>query len=452
MTDPRGWEAAAALRWKLASGALLDPFSLVGAAAAAWAAWRAAGAWVGGDPVRAAALPLLVLGGLAAVATAVAAALLYERRENELLRSLPLGPGGFLRLCRRELGWWMTIPGAVAAMAVGGGSGAPAGALVLVGGLGAREAGLLAAVGLGARGRRLLVRAATLGLFALGAALWMHPPSLALPAWAGALAAGVAGAAAFGARPLADRLWPRLSARRLSDAVARPRGAGPAWGALLDRALPLPGPWRARLLRDLLLLVRGEDPRALLLLGLSPLACVWLVGELARPGNAQALTWRVLTASALGGAAVAYAAGPATHLLRARALGWERVAVAPGRRHLGAALAWSLGAAFLHGGGVLLTVAFALGGRHADLVPGLALPVLGLEAALAWFVAAFVAGATDGRRVLGEGSLAIMLPVVALGVALVGLLAPWAVPLYFLLTADMVRQGVRRIDTLEVAW
>ena len=448
----QGWQAAAELRWKLASGSLLDPFSLVGAVAAAWACQRAAAAWVGGDAVRTAALPILVLGTVVLVAGAIASTLLYERRENDLLRSLPLGSGGFLKLCRTELGWWTTLPRLLAACAVWGGSGAAAAAVVFVGSWGAREAGLTAALALRAAPRRHVIRLAALGLMAAAAGIRWRTPALALPAEAPVLGAVLVGGLLCASAPLPSRLWSRVSAARLSEAAARPPSRGWAWGPLLDRLLPLPGPLRARLLRDVLLLVRGRDVRALVLFSLSPLACLYLVDELARSGGAQALTWRVLSAAALGGAAVAYAGGPATHLLRARALSWERTARRPGPRHLTAALTWSLGFALAHGALILATVALAHGGRHADLVPSLILPVLGLEAAMAHFVVAFVAGATDGRRVHGEGTIALMLPVVALGVALVGLLVPWAVPLYFAVTGNMVRQGARRLETLEVAW
>ena len=450
--DVSGWEAAAALRWKLASGALLDPFSMVGAVAAAWACQRAASAWVADDSVRAAALPILVLLGLALISAAIASTLLYDRRENDLLRSLPLGPAGFLHLTRRELGWWTVVPRLLGACAVWGGSDAAAAAVVFVASWGAREAGLSLALAASSAGRRWILRASVLALAAGAVALRWSPPAVSppdsAPLWAALLLGGALASCALGPA----RLWVRFSASRLSEAAARPATRGWAWGPALDRLAPLPGPLRARLLRDLLLLVRGQDVRALVLLALSPLACLYLVDELARSGSAQALSWRVSSAAALGGAAVAYAGGPAVHLLRTRGLSWERVAPRPGRRHLTAALTWSLGFALLHGAAVLATVALAHGGRHAHLVPALILPVLGLEAAMAHFVVAFVSGASDGRRVHGEGTIALMLPVVALGVALVGLLLPWAVPLYFVVTANMVRDGVRRLETMEVAW
>lgn len=448
--EPTGLQAAVALRWKLASSALLDPFSLVGAVAAAWACHRAGAAWVAGDAFRAAALGPLVLVGLTLLASALASGLLYDRRENDLLRSLPLGPAGFLRLCQQELHWWTVVPRLLGAAAVWGGADATAAAVVFLGGWGATRAGLATSLLLRARGRRLGVRGAAVLLVGVGAGLRLTVgPELPIAAWA--VAAIPAGALA-GSASLPRSLWPRLGAVRLSEAVNRPRRAGFAWAGLLDRVAPLPGPLRARLLRDLLLLIRGRDVRAALLLALSPLACLYLVDELGRSGSAQALTWRVLSAAALGGAAVAYAGGPAVHLLRARALAWERGAERPGRRHLTGAMLWSLGFATLHGLLILATVAFAQGGARAGLVPSLILPVLGLELAMAHFVVAFVAGATDGRRIAGEGTIALMLPVVALGVALVGLLAAWALPLYFVVTANMVGQGARRIDTMEVSW
>jgi hypothetical protein len=447
-----GWQAAAELRWKLASGALLDPFSLVGAAIAAWACHRAGAAWVGDDALRATLLAPGVLCALVLVSGAIGATLLYDRTENDLLRSLPLGERGFLKLSRKELGWWTVVPRALGAAAVLGGAGVGPALVVLVASSGSREAGLSAAIILPRSARQHVGRAAASALAVAAAAVAWLSPAVAPPAnaaLASSIAAGLLLLATFGSPA---RLWPRFGPARLSAASARPRTRGPAIGPWLDRILPLPGPARARLLRDLLLMLRGRDARALALFALSPLACIYLADELARGGTDQALTWRVLSAAALGGAAVAYAGGPGVHLLRTRALAWERMAPSPGRRHVVAALAWAMSFAALHGVLILATVFWADGGRSADLVPSLVLPVLVLETAMAHFVVGFVAGASDGQRVHGEGTIALMLPFVALGVALVGMLAPWAAPLYFLVTAKMVRDGARRIETMEVAW
>ncbi len=44
------------------------------------------------------------------------------------------------------------------------------------------------------------------------------------------------------------------------------------------------------------------------------------------------------------------------------------------------------------------------------------------------------------------------MPVDAIVVALAGVLAPWAIPVYFLVTAVMLGQAARRIDAIEVTW
>ena len=46
--------------------------------------------------------------------------------------------------------------------------------------------------------------------------------------------------------------------------------------------------------------------------------------------------------------------------------------------------------------------------------------------------------------------LAIALPAVAVGVALAGVLAPWAIALYPLLTIGMTAEASRRLDQVEV--
>ena len=115
-------------------------------------------------------------------------------------------------------------------------------------------------------------------------------------------------------------------------------------------------------------------------------------------------------------------------------------------------LAYALPLALLHGGATLATLALVQDGRFAPDVGGLALPVLGLEASLAWFVVAFVLGAQSGRRILGEGTLTLALPVVGVGVAIAGVLMPALVPAFFILTAPMLATAARRFERVEVTW
>lgn len=119
---------------------------------------------------------------------------------------------------------------------------------------------------------------------------------------------------------------------------------------------------------------------------------------------------------------------------------------------MASSLIWGLGLALLHGGATLVTLALAQGGRFAADVPGLVLPVLGLELAMAHYVVAYTMGATRGRRVAGEGTIVLALPIVAVGVALASVFHPALVLLYFLITAGMFAAGVRRYERVEVTW
>ena len=76
----------------------------------------------------------------------------------------------------------------------------------------------------------------------------------------------------------------------------------------------------------------------------------------------------------------------------------------------------------------------------------------GLELAMAHFAVVFTLSRASGRTVIGEGMLIFALPVVAVGVALAGVLAPWAIPLYFVFTVGLLGEASRRIDEIEVTW
>lgn len=426
------WTVARDMRWKAVRGLVVDPIALLGTAVCAWALVR-----TGAVGTVAALL------ALTALATTLADDLLFGRPDGDLLRVQPLGPSGYLRVRAAELGWWMKLPALLAAAAAVGVAGAGAGAAALVAAWLVPPLGLRLALALratfGRHGTLLVWLPAAVAL----AAPLPHEAWTAAPFAAAGLLAKVGLERAFGAR--FDRL--------ASDAATAPRRRWAiAWPLMSALAAPLPAPLRARVVRDVTLLVRGRDPQGLVLLALSPLSCLLLRDELATLPMRAAMPWRVLTCAALGGAAVAYAVGPGLHRVRIGAMAWERVAPKPGRRAVAGALAYALPLALLHGGATLATLALVQDGRFAPDVGGLALPVLGLEASLAWFVVAFVLGAQSGRRILGEGTLTLALPVVGVGVAIAGVLMPALVPAFFILTAPMLATAARRFERVEVTW
>jgi len=420
------------LQWKVARELLLDPLTWIGVAVAAWALHR-----TGVLGAEAALLALMAL------ATLQGDELLFRRRHGELLRTMPLGRHGFLRVCQTELGWWLHPARLLAAAAASSDGGALVGlGTWLVAGL-APPLGLRLALALrrafGDRGR----------LVALLPALVAIPSPLP---WTWEPAAVFLALALLARADLRDA-WVRDFGRLASDAVTATGGrSGLTWRALSLLTRPLPVPIRARVVRDLTLLLRGRDGQGAILLLLSPLSCLLLVDELASMPGRSSLPWRVLTCAALGGAAVAWATGPGIHRLRNVVMAWERVSLRPGSRAMAGSLAWALTAALLHGAATLATVALVQDGRFAGDVPGLILPVLGLELAMAHYVAAFVMGATRGRRIAGEGTIVLALPVVAVAVALAAMFHPALVLVYFVVTAGMYAAGVRRYERVEVTW
>jgi hypothetical protein len=455
MTAP--FDVARDLRWRMVRGPLLDPIAMIGTVAAAWAAWRLGGLHTAPDtlgtqpgapevlgPLLA---PVVAVGGLLAVAAVLADDLLFRRPENVLLRAQPLPRADLARLRELEVGWWTNPLRLVGAGFVYAAAGALPAATLLLPGVPA------AAVGLALLARRLGPRSPLfLALLAApAAAAWFafgDAPS-PLPAWA-PVAVGVAAHGALLA--LGAALRPRFvadyDALASTAATAPPRRRSGGWRRL-ERLLPLPAPLLARLLRDLAQLLRGRDLRAAGLFALAPLSVVTLATTTVQPNE---IRWAALTAAALGGAAVAYAVGPGVHLLRNRAMSWERLAPRPGRRALAAALLWAAIPALAHGALVLGACALSSDGLHRAALPSMIVPVLGLELAMAHYVVAWTQATTLGRRVAGEGTLVFSLPVVALIVALAGRIAPPTVLLYFVVSAPMLAQAARRYDAVEVTW
>lgn len=429
-SPPPPWEVARDLRWRAVRGIVLDPIAMLGTTIAAWALWRT-------EVVGTAAALLL----LAALATRLGDDLLFRRPDGDLLRVQPLGPSGFLKVRRAELGWWLHPARLLVAAAALSDGPLTAVAAWLAGGF-AAPLGLWLALAL----RRLGPRGPLLAWLPAAAALATTVPGGWPIAVGFAAVAGLAGVTlegAYGAR--FDQL--------ASDAVTAPRrGRRHTWRLLEALMAGLPRPVRSRLVRDAVLTLRGQDGQGLILLLLSPLSCMVLVDELASLPNRAALTWRVLTAAALGGAAVAYAVGPGIHRLRVSAMAWERVTPHPGRRAMAAAMFWGLGLALVHGAATLATVGLVQDGRFAADVPGLVLPVLGLQTAMAHYVVAFTFSGQAGRRIAGEGTLVLSLPVVAIAVAVAGLLMPPVILAYFVVTAGMVAAGAARYDRVEVTW
>jgi len=439
------FDVARDLRWRMVRGPLLDPIALIGTGAAAWGAWRLGALHPEGlGPVLA---PVAALLALLAVAGLLAEDLLFRRPENDLLRAQPLRRDDLRRLRELEVRWWCgPLRLVIAGFVLGAAGWLPAAATLLPGFAGA-------AVGLARVARRLGRRAPMALLLGAvpGAAAWAllgsHP--WAAPEWAPVVAALATQAAMHGIaaalRPGFEEEYDRLAS---AAATAPPRRRGASWRRL-QRLLPLPPPIRARLLRDLAQFTRGQDLRAAALLALAPLSVITLATTVLQP---RELAWASLTAAAMGGAAVAYAVGPGVHVLRNRAMSWERTAPRPGRRALAAALLWASGPALAHGACVLVAARLSSDGLHAAAVPALVLPVLGLELAMAHYVVAWTQSTSLGKRVAGEGTMVFSLPVVALLVAVAGRIAPPVVLLYFVISVPLLVQASQRYDAVEVTW
>jgi hypothetical protein len=384
------------LRWSIARGLLLDPILWLGTLALGWAL-----AQLGGLPLGWGLLAFL------AIATLIADSLLFASKDNELLRTQPLGRDGLLRVRRAELGWLLQPLRIVLLLAVAGRTG-----------------------------------------WGLAAGAWLATHFFPAPALRLAIFLRLRGRSLRALISLRPEDFERLA----SEAQTEPPAERGRLSWFLHRALPLPPRIRSRLVRDTLLLVRGQDLRGAFLIALSPLSFLLLRDELAVLKRTELLEWRTLTCAALGGAAIAYAVGPGIHLVRAHVLSWERVSRGAGRNALIAALIYALSFALLHGLGTLATVHLAEGGRFASHVPELIAPVLILELAMAHFVVLFTMGASSGRKVHGEGTLVLALPIVAVAVAIAAWFSPgWAI-LYFAVTGGMAAQAVDRYEQVEVSW
>jgi hypothetical protein len=448
-------DVAIELRRRIARDALLDPFGWVGLAVVALVLSRLASDHSQGDPVRVGAVVLAALGVLATVAHRTADFLLFELRENDFLRVQPIGPRGLLTVRTHELGWWSVAPRILGAACGYGAAGLPGAIALAVAGTALNGAGIRAAIALR---RRFEARGPKLGgIGALGAAVVLVavPPgglADATPTVAAVLVAGLVAVPAYLFGRGAASTFDRSYAGAASAAARAERLTSSRLWPFLERTIPLPPALRVRVVRDLVLLARGWDGRGLFLLMLSPLAGYFLVGELQGHLRPDALLWRVLQAAALGGAAVAYAAGPGVHTLRNDDMVWERTAPHPGRRASLAAHAYAAGFAILHSGGILAVAALADGGRHAPLVAWATPAVLAVELAMAHYTVAYAMTRTTGRRVAGEATLAFALPVVAVAVAGASLVHPTLGLVYFVLTAAMFARGVRRYEAVEVTW
>ncbi|MCO4771159.1 MAG: hypothetical protein KDA24_14080 [Deltaproteobacteria bacterium] len=439
-------EVARALRWRVARDVLLDPFAWVGGVLLAAVLARVGGSVseASGALVVLAAAPLISL----ALGIGLADALFFRTQENDLLRTQPLGEFGLLEVRRAELGWWLQAAALLAA-AVGLGAAGPTGGIAAY--LASRlTVGGSATLALWTRSwaGRSGAALGMLGVSGVGVGLLLLPRVLPLPdvpGWVGAFGpAGLGLALGVSLRSSWGRLYEVLA----SDAAAAPSTPRSRFPRVLSRLLPLPATWRARVVRDLTLLLRGRDGRGAVLLALSPAAALTLRFD-PTPTSGQ-LLWQVLSAAALGGGAIAYAVGPGVHRLRLQVLPWVRVTPRPGQRALGAALVWGAVWATLHSGLLLLVVANARDGWFLQELPGLVLPVLALELSMVHFSVVFTLSRTTARGLLGEGMLAIALPAVAVGVALAGVLAPWAMLLYPLLTIGMTGEATHRLDQVEV--
>lgn len=447
MSDPV--QVAIDLRWRLVRDVLLDPFAWVGGVVIGLVVART-GAVIDG-PAIAATAPLAASLLTLAVAVLGADALLFETKENELLRTQPLGPRGLLTVRTEELGWWMHPPALLAgAFAFGAAGFLPAVAAWLAARLGL-PLGVLAALRLRTRGRsRGAPLAATVLTISAAGVLAASGLENGLETWALAgIGAGPLVLLGLLSRSAVDRAWDARYEPMASEALAAPsRPRARLW--LAGTWLPLPAAVRARLLRDTLLLLRGRDGRGALLLLLAPLSVFAI--ELEPTPTAGQLLWRTLSAAAMGGGAIAYAVGPGIHRLRVAVMPWTRTAPQPGRRALVSGLLWGAGLAIAHSAWILLFVGMARDGWFRADLPALVGPVLGLELAMVHFSVAFTLSRAAGRKLVGEGMLIFALPAVAVGVALAGVLEPRVIPLYFVLTAPMMANAVRRIEEIEVTW
>ncbi len=450
MSESSPTDVAIALRWRLVRDVLLDPFVWVGGALIGVVAARL-GAGLQGAGIAVTAPLAASLAGLS-IALLGADTLLFGTAENELLRTQPLGPRGLLEVRRRELGWWMHGPALLAAAFALGAAGPMGAVAAWIAVRFSIDAGLRGALLLrGPRGGRR-TNAVAIAILGLGAGLLVSSPETgALPTQALPLlsAAPVVLLGLIAGRGL-DGTWDRRYERLASAALAAPSRPRARVGRAMARFLPLPAPLRARVSRDLLLILRGQDGRGALLLALSFLS-VGMIDLDPTPTSGQ-LLWRALSAAALGGGAIAYAVGPGVHRLRVAVLPWIRTSPHAGRRGVIAGLLWGGALATVHSCWVLLWIALARDGWFVSELPSLVGPVLGLELAMVHFSVLFTLSRASGRKVIGEGMLIFALPVVAIVVALAGVLAPWAIPLYFLVTAGMLGQAARRIDAIEVTW
>jgi len=413
------------LKWSVARGYLLDPILWLGTLTVGWAL---------GQGPRIQIIPGLLI--LFAIAATLANSLLFASKDNELLRTQPLGRWGLLRVRLAELRWQLVPLRAVLFLALVPHEGWLTAALVWAASHLLDVPAIRLAVLLRMRGRKL-----------------PELPS-SIEAETDSTAKRQAQATEEGSLPLG--LQSQRLARQFeflaSEAVsASPRRRGALWN-LLERVLPLPRRIRSRVVRDLILLLRGQDLRGAFLIAASPASYLVLRDELAVLRRPELVGWRTLTCAALGGAAVAYAVGPGIHLVRNQVMSWERVSRQAGRSALRGALAYALGFAALHSVGTLIAVALSANGRFADHVPGLIAPVLILELAMAHFVVVFTMGASSGRKVHGEGTLVLALPIVAVGVAIFAWFSPWIAALYFLVTGGMAAQAVLRYEKVEVSW
>jgi len=452
------WEVAATLRWKIVRGVLLDPISWLLIAVSCWAMHRFSqdmsqtGTWG----------PSMVV--LTALSAAVVFAIIYSDRllfsesDNDFLRAQPLGELGFYRLRSVELGWWLRPPAILAAAAGLGASGWP---LALLCGIAvATLAPLGLALSLTLRGplmriRHLIVTTAllipSLALYLFGTAA-LPPLAKEIESWLPASSVLLLILFTLAARSLGPSVFEARFPELASHAAVRDhRTRGGLWRVLMA-SLPLPLPIRARLSRDLVLLLRGWDPRGALLLLLSPLSCLYLLEVLSGSMREAALLWRVLESSALGAAAIAYAVGPNIHVLRAEAMSWSRTAPSPGPNELRGSLLYAGLFATLHSALTLLTVATVRDGRFVEELGGLVFPVLALELFMVHFSVVFSMAESLGRRVAGEGALVLALACVGAGLAVVAILYPAALPLYLLLTLGLSSRAKERYDALEVTW
>ncbi len=452
------WKVAATLRWKIVRGVLLDPISWLLIGVSSWAMHRFSedlsltGTW------GASLIVLATLSAAVVFAIVYGDRLLFSESDNDFLRAQPLGDLGFYRLRSVELSWWLRPPAILAAAAGLGASGWPLALLCAV------AVGALAPLGLGlslslrgplARARHLILLAFLLlpavALYLFGAQS-LPPGAAQIEAWLPATSALLLVVIALTARSLAPSIFQSHFAEFASHAAVRDhRTRGRLWGTLMA-CLPLPLAVRARLSRDLVLLLRGWDARGALLLLLSPLSCLYLLEVLSGSMREAALLWRVLESAALGAAAIAYAVGPNIHVLRAGAMSWSRSAPRPGQNELRSALLYAGLFATIHSALTLLTVATVRDGRFSEELGALVFPVLALELFMVHFSVVFSMAESLGRRVAGEGALVLALACVGAGLAVVAILYPAALPLYLLLTLGLSSRAKERYEALEVTW